>query len=438
MSPAKLTARRILSGGVLFTALGAIGAMSALPATADQLVWGNAQAWVADGDAVAGYSTATGFGGETEGSATTRDLFGPIAPYLEIDGESRTVVDDEGARATSVVRSARFRMEVADLAAHGLIDLPPDAEMPGTSSSPSPSPEGGATEEGGDGSSGDRRDPEDDGATGGPEDGRDPEENGTGGDDTGGDGGQEREPEASAAPTDAPEREPREEEPSASPSPAPDEEVLDLAPGEVDLVSGDGNAVEFTLTDVTTTASARFDGTTEATFEHGELTAFGAAVGTLEAGDEGLLAQDVLEVFDEGGEVALEVPVSVRFAARETAFQDEDSDWEGEGVHSWMSVWVQVGEAEEEQGFAVDFADSWTLGSVYASEAPPEAGDKDGEKEDEETEGDEGRAGAYGRLATTGSSLAALITAAVVAVGGGSAATFLARKRTTAMDDRID
>lgn len=141
MSPAKSTARRLAGAGALFTALGVIGAVSALPASADQLVWGNAQAWVSDGDAVAGYSTATGFGGTTEGSAAAEDVFGPMAHYLEIDGESHTVVDEAGARAASTVRTATFRMDVTDLAAHGMIDVPSDAALPDASPSPfSPTP----------------------------------------------------------------------------------------------------------------------------------------------------------------------------------------------------------------------------------------------------------------------------------------------------------
>lgn len=199
-----------------------------------------------------------------------------------------------------------------------------------------------------------------------------------------------------------------------------------------ETVSADGNAVEFTLSDVTTTATAAYGGETEATFAHGDLTAFGTSVGPLEAGGDRLVARDLLEVVDEDGDVVLQVPVSVRFAAAETAFGDEDPDWEGRGSRSWMTVWVQVGEPREEKGFAVDFADSWALGSTRAADTSPVPGDKDGGSgETGEAAGDDGR------LATTGGSLVGLVTAAVVAVGGGTAATLLARKRTTAMDDRI-
>ncbi|WP_223830412.1 hypothetical protein [Nocardiopsis quinghaiensis] len=434
MSPAKSTARRLASVGALFTALGAIGAVTALPASADQLVWGNAQAWVSDGDAVTGYSTATGFGGTTEGSATAGDVFGPMANYLEIDGESHTVVDDAGARAASTVRTATFRMSAADLAVHGMIDVPPDAALPDSppSSVPSPSPvpspsaipssEAGPSEEE---PTPFREEP----VPGDKEPVRGGEESGAGGSTTAAPGDQE-EPEAGEAPSETPFREPLEATPSPSASPGEDD-VLVLDETGSETVSADGNAVEFTLADVTTTATAAYGGETGTTFAHGDLSAFGTSLGPLQAGGDGVLARDLLEVFDEDGDVALQVPVSVRFVAGETAFGDEDPDWEGRGSRSWMTVWVQVGEPEEEKGFAMDFADSWVLGSVRAESTSPVPGDK-GDAETEEASGGDGR------LATTGGSLAALITAAVVAVGGGATATFLARKRTTAMDDRID
>ncbi len=459
MSPAKLTARRLVRGGVLFAALGVFGAVPALPASADQLVWGNAQAWVADGDVVTGYSTATGFGGETEGSATAEDLFGPMAAYLEIDGESHTVVDAASARAASTVRTASFRMEVADLAAQGLIDVPPEVDLPEPSVPPSPSPEAEPSSEGTpfqdepspDGTGGDGTDNAGGGTGGGAEDrtppGGDPADGGAadegsaGGGDTTADTGDQDAAQASEEPSDAPRREPQEgasPSPSSSSSPSPSavEDVLLLDGAAAETVSADGNAVEFTLADVTATATAGYDGVTETTFAHGDLTAFGVSAGPLRKNADGTVVEEVLEVFDEDGDVALEVPVRIRFEANETTFQDQDEDWDGQGIRSWMTVWVQVGEVGQERGFAVDFADAWALGSTYAATTPPSPGDK-GDPEEESPRPEE-VAGDDNRLATTGSSLAALITAAVVAVGGGAAATFLARNRTTALDDRIE
>ncbi|PDP87969.1 hypothetical protein CQJ94_09090 [Glycomyces fuscus] len=453
VSPAKPTARRLARGGVLFAALGVLGAVPALPASADQLVWGNAQAWVADGDVVAGYSTATGFGGETEGSAAAEDLFGPMADYLEIDGESHTVVDADGARAASTVRTASFRMEVADLAARGLIDVPPEVDLPEPSPSPTPSAETGPNREGtpfrdepspkgtdGDGTgsadgAGGGAPSEEGSSDGGSSDGGAADGGSAGGGDTPAGADDQNTAQASEEPSEAPLREPQE---GASPSPSPSaaEDVLLLDGAAAETVSADGNAVEFTLADVTATATAGYDGVTEATFAHGELTAFGVPVGPLGGSDDGIVAEEVLEVFDEDGDVALEVPVRIRVEANETAFQDQDEDWNGQGIRSWMTVWVQVGEAGQEKGFAVDFADAWALGSTYAATTPPSPGDKGDPEESERPE--EVAAGDDNRLATTGSSLFALITAAVVAVGGGAAATFLARDRTTAMDDRIE
>ncbi|MEU1715305.1 hypothetical protein [Nocardiopsis dassonvillei] len=459
MSPAKLTARRLVRGGVLFVALGVLGAVPALPAAADQLVWGNAQAWVADGDVVTGYSTATGFGGETEGSAAAEDLFGPMAAYLEIDGESHTVVDADSARAASTVRTASFRMEVADLAAQGLIDVPPEVDLPEPSAQPSPSPEAEPSSEGTpfrdepspDGTGGDGTDGAGStgGDTGGGADdktpsGGDPADGGTANGGSGGDGdtpadtGDQDAAQASEEPSDAPRHEPQE---GASPSPSGSSpsaagDVLLLDGAAAETVSTDGNAVEFTLADVTATATAGYDGVTETTFAHGDLTAFGVSAGPLGKNADGTVVAEVLEVFDEDGDVALEVPVRIRFEANETTFRDQDEDWDGRGSRSWMTVWVQVGEVGQERGFAVDFADAWALGSTYAATTPPSPGDK-GDPEEESPRPEEA-AGDDDRLATTGSSLAALITAAVVAVGGGAAATFLARDRTTAMDDRIE
>ncbi|MFD6948854.1 MULTISPECIES: hypothetical protein [unclassified Nocardiopsis] len=437
MSPAKSTARRLASAGALFTALGVIGSVSVPPALADQLVWGNAQAWVADGDVVTGYSTATGFGGTTEGSATADDVFGPMADYLEVDGESYTVVDDAGARAASTVRTASFRMGVADLAAHGMIDVPPDAALadPSPLPVPSPAPLPSSAAEPVEKEPAPLRD--------GPAPGDGGTVDGEGGTGTDGGvnaapGGQE-EAQAGGTPSENPSHEPlgATASPTASPTPSPsaspgEDDVFVLDETGSETVSADGNAVEFTLADVTTTATASYGGETGATFAHGDLTAFGSSVGPLEAGEDGIVVRDLLEVLDEDGDVVLEVPVSVRFVAAETAFGDEDPEWEGRGSRSWVTVWVQVGEPEEEKGFAVDFADSWVLGSTRAASTSPVPGDK-GEGSAETGDA----AGGVGRLATTGGSLAALITAAVVAVGGGSAATFLARKRTTAMDDRI-
>ncbi|MEE2039425.1 hypothetical protein Q8791_19585 [Nocardiopsis sp. CT-R113] len=407
VTPAKPNARRLVGAGVLFAALGAIGPASALPASASTtpMVWGNAQAWVADGDVVTGYSTAVSFGGETEASDTADDLFGPMAAYMEIDGESHTLVDDEGARAAATVDTATFRMGVADLAAHGMVDVPPGVELDEPSEEPreEPSPEDSTPLQ---------DDPSSD-ATG--------EERVPGGAEE--EGGQPPESEKSPeAPGDRPGEAPE-------PSPSEEDEVVVLDETNSDTVAADDNAVEFTLADVATTAGSGYAGSTEASFEHGDLTAFGVPVGPV--GTDGVVVEDVLELFDEKGDVALSVPVSVRFVANETTFEDEDADWDGKGIRSWMTAWVQVGDPEEEQGFAVDFADSWALGSTYAASAPPVPGDKG------EAAGEDTAARPDNRLATTGSSLAGLITAAVVAVGGGAAATFLARKRTTAMDDQI-
>ncbi|GAA0975457.1 hypothetical protein GCM10009551_008980 [Nocardiopsis tropica] len=407
VTPAKPIARRLVGAGVLFAALGAIGPASVLTSTASAsttpMVWGNAQAWVADGDVVTGYSTAVSFGGETEASADTDDLFGPMADYVEIDGESHTLVDGEGALAAATVDTATFRMDVADLAAHGMVDVPPDVELSEPSGEPQEEPTGEGTP---------FQDEPSPGATGGEgEPGAAEEE-----------GGRLPEPEKSPQTPGEGHRETPEQ------SPSEEDELLVLDETNSGTVAADGNAVEFTLADAASSASAGYGGVTEATFEHGRLTAFGVPVGPV--GADGVVVEDVIELFDESGDVALEVPVSVRFVVNEATFEDEDAEWDGKGIRSWMTVWVQVGAPEEEKEFAVDFADSWALGSTYAASAPPVPGDKGEAAEEEAARPDN-------RLATTGGSLAGLITAAVVAVGGGAAATFLARKRTTAMDDRI-
>ncbi|WP_307851341.1 hypothetical protein [Nocardiopsis sp. MG754419] len=392
MTPAESSTRRLLAGGTLFVALGALGVASAPPAAAGPLVWGSAQAWLADGDLVTGYSTAISFGGERRDEAAAEPLLGPLAAYAQVRGESRAVVQDEtGARSEARIDEVRVSLGVDDLIRLGMIDRPDEG------SGPSPSP------------------------TGGPED--DSEETGT--DRTEGAGERERQQ------ADEPTPNIPFEEPSTSPSASPSEEdVVMFGEGESENLSSDGNAVEFTLEDVRASAEADFEGRTAASLEYGEITAFGAALPEFE---DDHLAQETLEVIDTDGATVDEVPVGVRFIEHESTFEDDQEDWEGEGVRSALTVWVQIGDPEDENGFAVDFADVWAIGSTHAVDAR-EGG---GNEERGETSADEAAAPSP-RLATTGSSIAALITAAVVAVGGGASATFLARKRTTAMDDRIE
>lgn len=396
MTPARMSARRLLAGGALFAALGALGVVSALPASADQLVWANAQAWVGDGDLVSGYSTAISFGGETEDEAGADPVAGALAEFTRVEGESRTLVNDRGALAQSVVESATVRIGVDDLIGLGMIDPvdPPDTEAEETPSEvPEAETEPPAGTADGDG-------PAEEGEPGAPG------------------------PRSPDRPTpDTPFQDPS-EEPGATPT---EEDVVALGEGDSETVSSDANAVEFTLRDVRTSAAAAYDGATETSFEYGELTAFGEPVVDFD-GDH--LVEETLEILDEKGGTLAEVPVSVRFVASSDAFDDEDEDWEGEGVRSSLSVLVQVGDPEQARAFAVDFADAWAIGSTHiAPDAPGEGERGEGERE---------TAAASQRLATTGSSLAALVTAAVVAVGGGATATFLARKRTTAMDDQIE
>ncbi|WP_369800926.1 hypothetical protein [Nocardiopsis sp. NRRL B-16309] len=445
MTPHRLSARRLLSGGALFVALGALGAVSAAPATASAtpLVWGHAQAWVADGDLVTGYSTVIGFGGDTEENIPAEDLFGPLADYADVRGRSSTAVDGDGASARSTVDTATVRLGVHDLADLGLLDLPDGAARPSASptpreSSPPVTASGPESEAETDTGPGRETAPGTDDGTGGDADG--PviaEESGP--------EPEVPEDETLREPSSAPSAE------SAPPGSSPseeagaagddgtgarstdDEDVVVLDEDDSRTMSGTDNTVEFTLSDVTGAAAADFDGTTEASLQHGDLTAFGAPVGPVD--DEGVAVDDTLEVLDEEGEVLRTVPVSVRFAATEAAFDDDDEDWAGQGVRTALTVWIQVGE-DEEDVLSVDFADAWALGSTFGDAVgTPDPTDRDDDPTPTPTSAP---AATDGRLATTGSSLAALVTAAVVAVGGGAAATFLARKRTTALDDQIE
>ncbi|MFE9243179.1 hypothetical protein [Nocardiopsis sp. NPDC006938] len=393
MTPAKPSVRRALVGGTLFVALGALGVVAALPASADQLVWANAQARVADGDLVSGHSEALGFGVETEDAAPAEPAQGPLSAFTRITGEGRTLVNDRGALSQTVVERATVRIGVDDLVGLGLVDPGQGrVEVPGQTPSPEPEPDSAPPGV------------NDDGA-------HEREDTGQG-------------PRQAERPTpDAPFHDPS-EEPGASPS---EDDTVALGEGASETVSADANAIEFSLTDVRTSAAAAYDGSTETTFEYGELSAFGVPVADFD-GDHRV--EETLEVLDERGDTRAEVPVSIRFVAVSEAFDDEDEDWEGEGVRSALTVSVVVGDPELGQGFTADLADSWAIGSTHiAPEAPGEGERGEGERE---------TSVASQRLATTGSSLAALVTAAVVAVGGGATATFLARKRTTAMDDQIE
>ena len=398
MTPAKTSARRLLAGGTLVVALGALGVASAFPAAAEQLVWANAQARVSNGDLVSGHSTAISFGGKTEDEAVAEPLLGPLTEYARVRGESRTLVNDKGALAETVVERATVRIGVDDLIDLGMVD-PVDGSTEAAEETPAEEPE------------------EDAGPGGRPD-----VQGGRDGGDEGGPG--ERESQWAEEPTpNAPFQDPS-ESPSASPG---DEDVVILGEGDSETVSADGNAVEFTLTDVRTSAAAAYDGATEASFGYGRLTAFGEPVVGFD-GDH--LAEETLEVLDDRGEPAAEVPVSIRFLVNEHTFDDENEDWDGKGIRSSLTVWVQVGDPGLDNGFAVDFADSWAIGSTHVAATEPGKGERG--------EGQREIAVPSTRLATTGSSVVALVTAAGVAVGGGAAATFLARKRTTAMDDQIE
>ncbi|RKS06126.1 hypothetical protein DFP74_1749 [Nocardiopsis sp. Huas11] len=426
MTPHRPTARRVLAGGTLFIALGALGAVSAAPATASAtpLVWGHAQSWVADGDLVTGYSTVIGFGGDTEENTPADALFGPLADYADVRGRSSAVVDTDGASARSTVDSATVRLGVDDLADLGLLDLPDGAARPSASpsaqesSAPSPSSEPendvqadpGTAPDSGDGS---------DGPVIAEESGPEPEE-----------------PVEEDEPRREPSSGPAAESPSPSASPSDgedaDEDVVVLDDTNSRTASGTDNTVEFTLSEVTGTADAAFDGTTDASLRHGDLTAFGVPVGSVD--QDGVTVEDTLEILGEDGDVLETVPVSVRFAATEATFDDEDRDWTGKGVRTALTVWIQVGE-DVEDVLSVDFADAWALGSTFGDAVgSPDPTDRRTDASPNPTSAPKAT---DSRLATTGSSLAALVTAAVVAVGGGAAATFLARKRTTALDDQI-
>ncbi|WP_239647017.1 hypothetical protein [Nocardiopsis salina] len=426
--------RRLLGGGVLCAALGALTVATAAPATASPTVWGNAQAWVSDGDLVSGYSTAISHGDDREDESAADEIHGPLAEYAEIRGDTSTVVDNEGAHAHATVESAAFRLEPDDLMALGMLDVPEAEDDTGAE----------GDREGSDGDTGEQgerpSDPEDRAAPDESEEPADEPENGAETDQP------ENDPDHESSPRPGEdEEEPDEDadEPEESESPEPEARPGDRATqapagGEAGMPplapvgateTSTTDSVEFTVSDIDTTVTAGFDGRTRMGFEHGEVTAFGEPVGKLERGEEDTTVADVLEVPGAEGGEAEEVPVSVRFVVNESTFEDEDPEWDGTGARSWLTAWVQIGDPDDDNGFAVDLADAWALGSTHGSESGA-SDDKGGETGAEERP--------VGHLPTTGGSLAALVTAACVAVGGGAAATYLARGRTTALDDRIE
>lgn len=423
MTPARTTAHRLLGGTAAAVLAAALGlTLSAPPAAAaatavDPLVWGNAQAWAANGDAVSGYSTAVSFGGDNEARGDTADVYGPLAPYVDIEGSSRTVIGAEGAAATAVVDSAVLRLTVTDLIALGMIDVPAGIDI--SPSAPDTLDAEPTSEEGEEPLS-----PYWDVPT--PEGGEEPRPQQPPAD---GDHSHLKEESESPGPEDSGPASP-------SPSESPTDGVVALEDSSTRRFAAEGpleadDALEVSVADVVTTASAGYDGHTGSGFEHGALRAFGVPVDPLRPG-RAQVVEDVLEVVDEEGETVLEVPVAVHFASVQETFDDEDPDWRGQGARSRLSVTVNVGEAEDGNGLTVDFADSWALGSTYAADSgasPSPDGRTGTAPQAQQRPGND--------LAMTGSSLAALVTAALVAIGGGSAATFLARKRTSAMDDRI-
>ena len=429
MTPVRSTAHRLLGGAAAAVLAAAIGLTLHAPRTAaaatvlDPPVWGNAQAWAANGDAVSGYSAAVGFDGDNEEHGDIADRHGLLAPYLEIEGSSHAAVGDGGAVATTTVDSAVLRLTVTDLMDLGLIEVP--VETGADAPEPLPPAEDGEGDEDDGGvesaeDEGERFVPYSDPSTPGtegtprPHPWRPPVDE---------DGPNLQDERRSPAPTDL-------WSPFPSPSESPTDGVISLDDALIRRISAD-NTLEISVTDVVTTASAGYDGHTGTRFEHGALSAFGVTVDPLRPG-RAQVVEDVLEVMDEEGRTVLEVPVAVHFARIQESFDDEDPDWQGKGSRSRLNVTVHIGGTGGEGGFSVDFADSWALGSTYAagSGSPPSA---DGENRTTP----QAQQHSGGSLALTGSSLAALATAALVAIGGGSTATFLARKRTSAMDDRI-
>lgn len=436
MTPGKPTVHRLLGGSTLLAALGALVVASATPTSASPLVWGNAQAWVADGDLAAGHSTAVSFGGDSTDDATADDVFGPLAEYAEISGESRAFVDEDGAHAEARVDSLSLRLTVNDLIDLGMVDAPRVTGPDDSGTSPEEEPDPNSTEENEERGSGPEGQ-EDSEITEVP---REDSEHGDGEPEQEIPYEEERDPEVPESPevvgTPKVTETPLEEAPEGlgvsevrvlPGSPSNEEAPEHAAPRAVDI-DGEEIAVELTMADVVTSASAEYEGKTEATFEHGDITVFGEPVENLEDGAHS--SPNVVEIFDKDGELVDEVLVSVHFVVNESIFEDDDEDWRGEGVRSWLTVWIQAGDTEDEDGFVVDLADSWALGSLYDEVSPPPERGTAGGAVEESTSG--------GNLATTGSSLTALVTAAIVAVGGGTAATLLARKRTTAMDDQIE
>lgn len=440
MTSTKPTVRRLLGGGVLCAVFGALTVVTAAPVSASPLVWGNSQAWVSDGDAVSGYSTAISHGEAQEEESEAGEVSGPLAEYAEINGSSYALVDDDGVHAVSVVDSAAFRLEVDDLVDLGMIDVPGpeeggEGDRSGTEDDePSPLEEQTAPEENDEpaGETEPQAEADGPGTSPSPEPPPRPQDDEEETDEGDGDpqGQKPSEPEGSPEPEEAPEPE---ETPEVRATESPvrgDTRLMPLEP-VADPGAGGTDSVEFTVADVRATVRAEYGGRVRTGFEYGEITAFGEPVDELGRGSEGTTVTDVLEVPGTEGGPGEKIPVSVHFAANESKFEDEDPEWEGTGARSWLTAWVQVGAPEEDHGFVVELADSWALGSTHVSESGPSpAEDEDGEAA---VEGNP-----VSRLPTTGGSLAALVTAACVAVGGGCAATYLARGRTTAMDDRIE
>ncbi|WP_083678596.1 hypothetical protein [Nocardiopsis sp. CNR-923] len=448
VTPPTLTARRLLGTGALFIALGAFGAAFATPAVADELVWGTAQARAADGDLLAAHATATSFGDDIEDTAATEVLLGPLAPYSTISGEAVASIDAEGAHATTTVESATVRLGVDDLVDLGLVE-PPEGWVPTTAAA---APDEGAGEAGPDATAApDAPDapeaPEAPEAplvpeatptaaeTAAPGPGpsvREPDE------EPGGDGDQLDD--ATAGPSTGP-------EPVAPPSSGVADDVLFLGGGAAAPAADGVDTVGFTLTDVVSTASAGYDGRTETSLEYGELTAFGVDVEDVEDSGTGYVVDDRVAFLDDEGTVIEELRVRVGFAVNESEFEDEDEGWDGHGVRTWLTVWVQVDTADSEDAdrLVVEFAQARALGSTHEPGATGDPGDGDRSPSPSPPGGpastpqpDPARDRSDNRLATTGGSLVALVVAAVVAVGGGTTATLLARKRTTALDDRIE
>ncbi|WP_431868469.1 LPXTG cell wall anchor domain-containing protein [Nocardiopsis eucommiae] len=385
----RISARRVLQGGVAFAALGALTLGAASPAHADTYGWG--------------YASALGASSPTQTyitkDQTVSDSFsGAIGEWLTVEGTTTATVNSSGATGTAVVDTARIVITEADLP--GILD--PEEDEDEDEETPDD----------------DEDDAEDDATEGddAPEGEETPEDgDNEGGTDVPDDGGTDQ---PSEEPTEEPTTQPTEE--PSDPAEDGDDEDAENTTASADVIELDEENSEL--------VDAGSDVLLEATIHGASVSTSQGWDGAVNHGfDAGVLGASTLQADVEGETVDLVVSLEPVSAVHET----EDAGFVWNDAITDMYITFSVGD-EIVSGFLIaESAAGITTGTVDGG--GDDGGDDDAKnppvKERDSDTVPKTEAKDAQPLAQTGSPLAGLIAAGAAIAAGGGAAAYLARRR---------